>query len=93
MSLLEANDFIILKKILFAHEHYDFLDLQSNKLGQAEGSIVQVPPKFDVKDTHDMELMHIQGKMLTLHNEFTLSGLGDEVLGVKKKKIATFGHQ
>ena len=30
MSLLETNDFIMQKKILSMHEHYDFLDLQGN---------------------------------------------------------------
>jgi hypothetical protein len=40
-ALLEANDFIMQKKILSTHEHYDFLDLQGNKLGEADGNLVQ----------------------------------------------------
>ena len=72
MSLLEANDFIIQKKILSAHEHYDFLDLQGNKLGEADGNLIQVPPKFAITDSHRVPLMQLQGKTLSLHREFTL---------------------
>ncbi len=93
MSLLDTNDFIIQKKILSAHEHYDFLDLQGNTLAEADGNLVQVPPKFQVKDTHDIELMHLQGKTLSLHREFTLYSPSGETLGTIKKKIATFGGQ
>ncbi len=93
MSLLDASDFIIQKKILSAYEHYDFLDLQGNKLAEADGSLIQIPPKFEVKDTHQIELLHMQGKTLSLHHEFTLYGTTGEELGTIKKKIATFGHQ
>ena len=88
MSLLEANDFIMQKKILSAHEHYDFLDLKGNKLGEADGNLVQVPPKFIVKDTHGLELMHLQGKVFSLRKEFTFHGSGGEELGTIKKKLA-----
>jgi uncharacterized protein YxjI len=88
MSLLEANDFIMKKKILSAHEHYDFEDLQGNKLGEADGNLVQVPPKFTVKDPHGLELMHLQGKVFSLRKEFTFHGSGGEELGTIKKKIA-----
>jgi len=93
MSLLEANDFIIQKKILSTREHYDFLDLQGNKLGEAEGNLVQIPPKFQVKDTHDIELMHLQGKTLSLRKEFTFFGPTGEELATIRKKIATFATQ
>jgi uncharacterized protein YxjI len=93
MSLLDASDFIIQKKILSAHEHYDFLDLQGNKLGEADGNLVQIPPKFQVKDAHGLELMHLQGKTLSLRREFTLYGSGGEELATIKKKVATFAGQ
>ena len=93
MSLLDANQFVIQKKILSAHEHYDFLDLQGNKLGETEGSIVQIPPKFLVKDRHEIELMHMQGKTLSFHGEFTFYSSAGEVLGDIKRKLVTFGHQ
>jgi uncharacterized protein YxjI len=88
MSLLEANDFIMQKKILSAHEHYDFLDLKDNKLAEADGNLIQVPPKFQVRDTHGIELMHLQGKTLSLRKEFSLYGSAGEELGTIKKKIA-----
>jgi uncharacterized protein YxjI len=93
MSLLDVSDFIIQKKILSAHEHYDFLDLQGNKLGEADGNLIQVPPKFQVKDAHGAELMRLQGKTLSLHREFTLYGSSSEELATVKKKVATFGGQ
>ena len=88
MSLLESNDFIMQKKILSMHEHYDFQDLQGNKLGEADGNLVQVPPKFQVKDAHGTELMAVQGKVFSLRHEFTFHGSGGEMLGTIKKKIA-----
>ena len=88
MSLLEVNDFIMQKKILSMHEHYDFSDLQGNKLGEADGNLVQVPPKFQVKDTHGTEIMAVRGKMFSIRHEFTFHGQGGEELGTIKKKIA-----
>ena len=88
MSLLEANDFIMQKKILSAHEHYDFLDLKGNKLGEANGNLLQIPPKFVVLDNHGLELMHLQGKTFSLRHEFTLYTPEDEELGTIKRKIA-----
>ena len=75
------------KKILSVHEHYDFENLQGNKLGEAESSLVQVPPKFDIKDNHGIELMHLQGKVFSMHNEFTFNGPADEAIGTIRKKI------
>ena len=88
MSLLEAIDFIMKKKILSLHEHYDFEDLKGNKPGEADGNLIQAPPKFEVKDPHDLELMHLQGKVFSMRHEFTFHGLGGEELGTIKKKIA-----
>ena len=88
MSLLEVNDFIIQKKILSMREHYDFLDLQGNKLGEADGNLVQIPPKFQVIDPHSVELMRLQGKTFSLRHEFTFHGPAGEELGTIKRKIA-----
>ncbi|MGD0070032.1 MAG: LURP-one-related family protein [Candidatus Bathyarchaeia archaeon] len=86
--LLETNDFIMKKKILSAREHYDFEDTAGNKLGEADGNLLQVPAKFVVKDTHGLELMHLQGKVFSLRREFTFYGSAGEELGTIKKKIA-----
>jgi len=88
MSLLDASDFIMQKKSLSLHEHYDFQDLKGNKLGEADGNLVQVPPKFGVKDNHGLELMNLQGKVFSLRHEFSLHDSGGEELGTIKRKIA-----
>jgi uncharacterized protein YxjI len=88
MSLFETNEFIMQKKILSAREHYDFMDLKGNKLGEANGNIIQVPPKFMVTDNHGFELMRLQGKMLTIRNEFAFYDSANEEIGTIKKKIA-----
>ncbi len=88
MSLLETNDFVMQKKILSAHEHYDFIDLKGNKLGEADANLIQVPPKFVVLDTHGFELVHLKGKTFSLHREFTFYGAAGEELGTIKRKIA-----
>ena len=88
MSLLEVNNFVMQKKILSIHEHYDFLDEEGNQLGQADGNIVQIPPKFVVADTHGMDLMHMQGKTISFRHEFTLYTPNGEELGTMKRKIA-----
>ena len=88
MSLLDTSDFIMQKKILSAREHYDFLDLQGNKLGEADANFFQVPPKFAILDTHDLEIMHMQGKPFSLHREFTFYSPANEELGTIKRKIA-----
>jgi uncharacterized protein YxjI len=88
MSLLETSDFIMQKKILSAREHYDFMDLKGNKLGEADGNIVQIPPKFVVLDTHGFELMHLQGKTFSLRREFTFYDSAGQELATIKRKIA-----
>ncbi|HTY74064.1 MAG TPA: LURP-one-related family protein [Candidatus Nanoarchaeia archaeon] len=86
-SLLEAKDFVMKKKILSLREHYDFEDLSGVKLGEADGSFIQIPAKFAVVDIHGLELLHLQGKVFTLRNEFNMYGPTGEELGTMKKKI------
>lgn len=85
--LLEANDFIMKKKILSLREHYDFEDLTGTKIGEADGNLFQVPAKFIVIDTHGLEAMHFEGKVLSLRKQFTFHGASGEELGTIKKKI------
>jgi uncharacterized protein YxjI len=85
--LLEANDFIIKKKILSLREHYDFEDLTGTKIGEADGNLFQFPAKFAVIDTHGLEAMHLEGKVLSLRQQFTFHGATGEELGTIKKKI------
>jgi uncharacterized protein YxjI len=76
--LLEANDFIMKKKILSLREHYDFEDLTGTKIGEADGNLFQVPAKFIVIDTHGLEAMHLEGKVLSLRKQFTFHGASGE---------------
>ena len=86
-SLLEANDFVMKKKILSLREHYDFEDLSGSKLGEADGNFFQIPAKFAVLDTHGLELMHLEGKVFSFRNQFTINSSTGEELGTMKKKI------
>ena len=86
-SLLEANDFVMKKKILSLREHYDFEDVSGPKLGEADGNFFQFPAKFAVVDTHGLELMHLEGKILTLRHQFTIYSPTGEELGTMKRKI------
>ncbi len=87
-SLLEANEFVMKKKILSLHEHYDFEDSTGTKMGEADGNLFQVPAKFAVMDAHGSEVMHLDGKVISLRKQFTFYGATGEELGTIKKKIA-----
>jgi uncharacterized protein YxjI len=87
-SLLEAADFVMKKKILSLHEHYDFEDLSATKLGEADGNFFQFPAKFLVVDIHGLELMHLEGKVFSLRHEFHIHSPEGEDLGTMKRKIA-----
>jgi uncharacterized protein YxjI len=87
-SLLDADNFIMKKKILSMREHYDFEDLSGTKLGAADGNFLQWPAKFLVVDTHGFEFMHLEGKLLSFRHQFTLYGSNGENLGTMKRKIA-----
>ena len=49
-------------------------------MGKADGNLVQVSPEFAVKDTHGLELLHLEGRAFSLRKEFTLFGSTDESL-------------
>ncbi len=85
--LFEVNDLVMKKKILSVREHYDFEEVNSAKLGEADGAIIQVPPKFVVVDNHGQELMHLEGKMLSFRSQFTIYDNQGVELGTIQKKI------
>jgi uncharacterized protein YxjI len=87
-SLLEIKDFVLKKKILSVHEHYDLEDVTGTKLGEADGNLFQFPAKFTVTDTNGSEFMHLEGKVLSLRNQFTFYDNARAELGTIKKKIA-----
>jgi uncharacterized protein YxjI len=86
--LFETSDLVMKKKILSAREHYDFEDVNGAKLGEADGNLVQFPPKFVIIDNHGQELMHLEGKLLSFRNQFTIYDTNGAELGTIKKKIA-----
>jgi len=91
-ALLNTNDLVLTKKILSLREHYDIQDRNGMKIGEGDGNFVQVPAKFVVKEITDTstmkEVMHIDGKVLSLRHQFTLYDASGNSLGELKKKIA-----
>jgi uncharacterized protein YxjI len=75
-------------------EHYDFEDVNGAKLGEADGNLIQFPPKFAITDNHGSELMHLEGKMLSFRNQFTIyDNYGAELGTIKKKIVKLFGEE
>lgn len=92
--LLENKDVVMKKKILSVREHYDFEDLKGAQLGSAEANFFQVPPKFVVVDNHGQEVMHLEGKIVSLRNEFTFyDNQGYELGKIRKKIVKLIGEE
>jgi uncharacterized protein YxjI len=93
-GLLEAREVVMKKKIMSLREHYDFEDRSGRKLGEGDGNFFQVPAKFVVLSSLDSlgnpqrEIMHIDGKILSLRHEFKLYDPNGNEIGSMKKKIA-----
>src|SRR5579864_7862874 len=92
-DLLEARDIVMKKKIMSIREHYDFEDPSGKNLGEGNGNFFQVPAKFVVLTSPDSlgnarhEIMHIDGKLLSLRHEFDMYDSNANLLGIMKKKI------
>ena len=92
-DLLEAREIVMKKKIMSVREHYDFEDRSGKNLGEGNGNFFQVPAKFVVLTSPDSmgnaghEIMHIDGKILSLRHEFNLFDESGNLLGSMKKKI------
>lgn len=79
-SLLEANELIVVKKILSIRRHYNFINHQGMKLGEANGNIIQIPPKFRIIDNRGVEIMYLQGKKSPQQKDYTFySSSGEEI--------------
>ncbi len=93
-SLLEANDIVMKKKILSVREHYDFEDVQGNKLGEGDGNFFQFPAKFQVLDNSGTQLMNLEAKLISIRRQFTFHDPQGSVLGaIKKKIVKLFGSE
>jgi len=85
--LLETKEIVLKKRILPLREHYDLEDRNGNKLGEADGNLIQFPAKFDVKDSSGSEVMHIEGKIISLRKQFSFQDSQGCDLGTIKKKL------
>ncbi len=92
--LLEINEFVMKKKILSVREHYDIEDKMGNKIGEADGNILQLPAKFVVLDVYGSELMYLKGRVLTLRYEFSFfDNIGLELGTIKRKILKLVGEE
>ena len=86
-SLLSTKDFVMTKKILSIREHYDFTARDGTKLGEGDGNFLQFPAKFVVLDANNAEVMHLNGKLLSIRGEFDIYDPSGNLVGIMKKKL------
>ena len=86
-GLLSTKDFIMTKKILSVREHYDFSSRDGTKLGEGDGNFLQFPAKFVVLDANKTEMMHLNGKLLSIRREFDVYDPSGNLVGIMKKKL------
>ena len=94
-SIIEATELLMTKKILSLREHYDIADRSGNILAKGEGNFIQIPAIFEVVDArYGQMIMQIEGKVLTLHNQFTITdNLGMELGTIRKKLMKFIGEE
>ena len=93
-SLLETNDIVMKKKILSVREHYDFEDVQGNKLGEGDGNFFQFPAKFQVLDISGTQVMNLEAKLISIRRQFTFHDSQGSIIGaIKKKIVKLFGSE
>lgn len=86
-TLLSSRDFVMTKKILSVREHYDFTSRDGGKLGEGDGNFFQFPAKFVVLDANNSEVMHLNGKLLSIRREFDMYDPSGNLFGIMKKKL------
>ena len=86
--LLASKDLTLNKKIMSVREHYDIQSTDGRPLGTAEGNFFQFPAKFVVQDSGGAQVMHIEGKMVSLRREFGMYDPSGTPLAAIKKKLA-----
>ena len=91
--LLAINEIVLKKKVISMKEHYDLEDINGMKLGEAEGNLFQVPPKFVVKDINGSKLMYIEGKTFSLRREFSIYDNTGKFIGAMKSKLLNLKGQ
>jgi uncharacterized protein YxjI len=87
-TIFNTSEIVMKKRILSLREHYDIEDRSGNRLAEGEGNFIQFPAVFQVKDPRSStHIMEIEGKILTLHKQFTIKDNNGVPLGVIQKKI------
>lgn len=87
-TIFNTNEIVMKKRILSLREHYDIEDRSGNRLAEGEGNFIQIPAIFQVKDPRSNTLlMEIEGKIITIHKQFTIKDYNGVPLGTIKKKI------
>ena len=87
-TIFNTNEIVMKKRILSLREHYDIEDRSGNRLAEGEGNFIQIPAAFQVKDPRsNSHIMEIEGKILTLHKQFTIKDYNGVPLGIIQKKI------
>jgi len=87
-TIFNTNEIVMKKRILSLREHYDIEDRSGNRLAEGEGNFIQIPAEFQVKDPRsNTHIMKIEGKILTLHKQFTIKDNNGVPLGIIRKKI------
>ena len=90
----EINDVVMKKKILSVREHYDFEDLKGAPLCSAEGNFLQFPRKFVVVENPWLRVDVLEGKVVSLRNEFTIyDNQGAELGTIRKKIVKLIGEE
>jgi len=94
-SIFDVNELLLTKKILSLREHYDIADRSGHVLAVGEGNFIQMPAMFKVTDSsYGQTIMQIVGKLLTLHNQFTITDyLGVELGTIRKKLMKLIGEE
>lgn len=94
-TVFDTNEIVMKKRIFSLREHYDIEDRAGNRLAEGEGNFIQIPAIFQVKDPRTgMPVMQIEGKVFTLHNQFTfIDNLGAELGTIRKKIVKLIGEE
>jgi uncharacterized protein YxjI len=94
-TIFSANEIVMKKRILSLREHYDIEDGSENRLAEGEGNLIQLPANFRVWDPRSsQEIMRIEGKLFSIHNQYTFKdNLGVELGTIRKKVLKLFGDE
>ena len=86
-TIFNSNEIVMKKRILSLREHYDIEDRSGNRLAEGEGNFIQIPAIFQVKDPRsNIHLMEIEGKIITIHKQFTIKDYNGATLGIIRKE-------